>query len=225
MVQPTSTTLALLSCRVCRAGHSGKRSSSRRSRLLLFILFLFIAYLAPAQETQPLPRWSLKTNLLYDACLLPSLEAEYRFHPRWSAAFEATVGWWKNSHTYKYYRIASFVPELRYWLGQAKPRKGHYIGLLAAGGKYDLSDGHDGLQGRGWMTGLSYGYQFPVGRNFSFEAGVAVGYFGTRYDKFVQQDTHSVYVESRNFGYFGPLRLRFAWVWHLPWGMQKGGGR
>ena len=47
-------------------------------------------------ENLPLHRIAIKTNLLYDAILMPSLEVEYRIDDRWSVAVEGSVAWWKK---------------------------------------------------------------------------------------------------------------------------------
>ena len=47
----------------------------------------------------PFPKheaWILKTNLLYDALLSPSVEAEYRFNPHWSAHVDFAIAWWST---------------------------------------------------------------------------------------------------------------------------------
>lgn len=59
--------------------------------------------------------WSIKTNLLYDAVLMPSLEIEYRINKRWSVNLEGTMAWWHNDGRHKYYQLATISPEARYW--------------------------------------------------------------------------------------------------------------
>ena len=52
-------------------------------------------------------RLALKTNLLYDAILMPSLEVEYRFHDRWTVNLEGDMAWWHNDRKHKYYQVAT----------------------------------------------------------------------------------------------------------------------
>ena len=66
-------------------------------------------------EDLPLHRMAIKTNLLYDAILMPSLEVECRIDDRWSVAVEGSVAWWKKDPQHKYYQIATIIPEGRYW--------------------------------------------------------------------------------------------------------------
>jgi hypothetical protein len=105
---------------------------------------------------------ALKTNLLYDAALSPSIEAEYRFAPHWSVNAEYSVAWWSNKPKHQYYQQMQLSPEIRFWFYQDKLWKGHYLGALAGAGYYDRENGADGYKGEFIMTGLSYGYMFPM---------------------------------------------------------------
>lgn len=119
--------------------------------------------------------WYIKSNLLYDVLLMPSLEVEYRFNERWSAAIEGNMAWWRNGGKHKCYQLATIVPEVRWWFLPQDARKGHYVGLFGGAGWYDLENGGRGYRGEGGLIGLSYGYLFPVGRYFAFEAGIGLG--------------------------------------------------
>ena len=175
-----------------------------------------------ANETAP---WSIKSNLLYDVALMPSLEVEYRFSEHWSAAVEGNMAWWTNDSKHRYYQLATIIPEARWWFRPQGERKGHYLGLFGGGGWYDLEDGDKGYRGEGGMVGLSYGYQFPVGRHCAFEAGIGVGFMTTKYDEYLPIDGHYVYQQTNRFNYFGPLKLKFAFVWNIGRGAEKGGNR
>lgn len=52
-------------------------------------------------------RLAVKTNLLYDAILMPSLEVEYRISDRWTVNLEGDMAWWKNDGKHKYYQVAT----------------------------------------------------------------------------------------------------------------------
>ena len=185
----------------------------------------------PQPEVTPITReyvftpWSVSTNLLYDAVLMPSLEVEYRFNEQWSAAIEGNMAWWHNEGDHKYYQLATIIPELRYWFKPQGDRRGHYVGLFGGGGWYDLENGGRGYKGEGGMVGLSYGYRFPVGRYFAFEAGVGVGFMTTEYEEYLPIDGHYVYQQTSRTNYFGPLKLKFSWVWRIGQWMEKGGNK
>lgn len=182
---------------------------------------------APAAETLPAShtpwhRLAIKTNLLYDAILMPSLEVEYRFNDRWTVNAEGDVAWWHNDPKHKYYQVMILSGEGRYWFKHYnnRPWHGFYVGAFGGGGKYDLENGNRGYKGTGYMAGISAGFMFPVSRNISFEAGLGVGYLTTKYEEYLPFEGHYVYQQTSRTGYFGPLKLKFALVWRL-WDINK----
>ena len=178
----------------------------------------------PVREYRFTP-WYLKSNLVYDAVLMPSLEVAYRFNDRWSAGVEGNMAWWHNNGKHKYYQLATIVPEARYWFKPQGNRRGHYVGLFVGGGWYDLENGERGYKGEGVMAGLSYGYMFPLGKYFAFEAGIGVGFLHTWYEEYLPIDACYVYQQSSRLNYFGPLKLKFALVWNIGRWTEKGGKR
>lgn len=180
-----------------------------------------------AGDTLVQPPWhrlTIKTNLLYDAILMPSLEVEYRIDDRWSVAVEGSVAWWKRDSRHKYYQIATILPEGRYWFGTKKPWHGHYVGVFAGGSWYDLENGARGYKGEFFATGVSYGYMFPIGRSLSIEAGLGVGFLHTTYEEYLPIDGHYVYQQTSRTNWFGPVKVKLALVWRL-WNDKKGGRR
>lgn len=185
--------------------------------------------LAAAQATPELvyvsTPWYIKSNLIYDVLLMPSLEIEYRFNDHWSAAVEGNMAWWHNDGKHKYYQLATIIPEARYWFKPQGSRRGHYVGLFGGGGWYDLENGNTGYRGTGGMVGASYGYMFPIGKHFAFEAGIGVGFMTTKYEEYLPVDGHYVYQQTNRTNYVGPLKLKFAFVWNIGRWTEKGGNK
>lgn len=176
---------------------------------------------ADVVNTEPFHRLAVKTNLLYDFLLMPSLEVEYRIDDRWSVSLEGDVAWWKRRSRHKYYQLAVISPEVRYWFKNRKPWHGHYMGAFAGGGWYDLENGKRGYQGEGIMMGLSYGYMWPVTRGLSFEVGIGVGYLRTKYEEYLPEaGGHYLYQQTSKTSYVGPLKLKFALAWRI-WNLSK----
>jgi len=173
---------------------------------------------------EPWHRLAIKTNLLYDAILMPSLEVEYRFNDHWTINAEADVAWWHNDPKHKYYQVMMLSPECRFWFKHYnnRPWHGFYVGAFGGGGKYDLENGNRGYKGTGYFAGISCGFMFPVSRNISFEAGLGVGYLNTRYEEYIPFEGHYVYQQTSRTQYFGPLKLKFALVWRL-WNLKTTG--
>lgn len=175
------------------------------------------------QDNEPYHLLALKTNLLYDAVLMPSLEVEYLINKRWTVNLEGEIAWWSQKGKHKYYQIATISPEARYWFKTRKPWHGHYAGLFVGGSWYDLENGERGYKGEFFMTGLSYGYMFPVSRNLSFDAGIGLGFLHTSYEEYLPIDGHYIYQRTSRTDYFGPVKLKFALVWRL-WNQNREGG-
>lgn len=178
----------------------------------------------PSGVVEPLHRMALKSNLIYDVVLMPSLEVEYRFNDKWSIMLEGDMAWWKNTHKDKYYQLATISPEGRYWFKTKKTWHGHFVDVFGGFTWYDLENGNRGYKGEAQMAGLTYGYMFPITRVLSFEASVGVGYLHTKYQEYLPIDGHFVYQQTSNMNYFGPLKLKFSLVWRF-WDMNKKGGK
>lgn len=175
---------------------------------------------APEKGYEPLHRLALKTNIIYDLALMPSLEVEYMIDDRWSVNAEGEVAWWRKESKHKYYQIATLSPEIRYWFKTKKRWHGHYVGLFGGGSWYDLENGKRGYKGEFWKAGLSYGYMFPIGRSLSFEAGLGLGFLRTWYEEYLPIDGHYVYQQSSRTNWIGPVKLKFTLVWRL-WDENK----
>ena len=184
----------------------------------------------PVREHIPLYRMALKTNLLADAALMPSLEAEFLINDSWSVSAQGAVAWWSRDAAHKYYQIATIYPEARWWFKTEEPWHGHYLGVFAGGTWYDLENGGRGYKGEGGFIGLSYGYMMPVGKRLALEFGVGAGYLFTEYEEYLpvpyMEGTHYVYQQTSRMHYFGPLKLKVALVWKL-WdaGRRSAGGK
>lgn len=172
---------------------------------------------------EPLHRFALKTNLLYYAILMPSIEAEWRINRDWSVNVEADVAWWSKKSRHKYYQLAVISPEVRRWFKVRKPWHGMYAGAFLGYTWYDLENGRRGHRGEGGAVGLSWGYMWPISRCWSLEAGIGVGYLYTRYKEYRPFDGHYLYERTKSSHYVGPLKAKLAIVWRFDDLNRKGG--
>lgn len=167
----------------------------------------------------------LKSNLLYDAMLAPSLEIEYLINDHWSVGVETSIAWWHNNNKHWYYQIATLIPEVRYRFDARKPGHYHSIGLFGGAGWYDLEYKKTGYQGELWMTGLSYSYTFPINKLLGFEAGAGLGFMSAKYEEYLPVDGHYAYQQTTRTNFFGPLRVKFALLFDFNRWMKKGGNK
>lgn len=171
---------------------------------------------APLHSEKSDSPFALKTNLLGYLVLMPNLEAEWKFSPRWSAALEVQSAWWAKSSPRRVYRLATLIPEVRYWVIDRSRWHGMYVGAFIGGGLYDLSNSKKGHEGEGGMVGVSAGYMWPVSKHLSFDAGIGIGYMYARDKLYTPLDGHYLYQLTKNINYFGPLRLKLSLVWRIP---------
>lgn len=166
-------------------------------------------------DHDPLHRFALKTNLLYDVLLMPNLELQWRINSLWSLSLEANVAWWKNDAKHKYYQILMVSPEVRRFVIPKGEWHGMYVGAFVGGGKFDLENGGTGYRGEGGMVGVSAGYMWPVTRTLSLEAELGLGYLYSRYKEYIPHDGHYLYQRTKDLNYFGPLKVKFALAWRF----------
>ncbi|MDE6286949.1 MAG: DUF3575 domain-containing protein, partial [Muribaculaceae bacterium] len=173
--------------------------------------------IAPVSPSK-LRNFALKTNLLYDAALMPNLELQWQFCRHWSVALEGDVAWWSRPSANKYYRLAVISPEVRYHIAPRGILHGMYAGVFAGGGWYQLSNGKNegkGNHGEGYMAGLSFGYMWPISRCLSLEAGVGAGFMHARNREYLPVGDHKLYLRTKSINYFGPLKLKLSIAWRF----------
>ena len=177
------------------------------------------------------PLFALKTNLLFDLAMVPNIELELPLgrHNRWSLNAEWLFPWWLIDHDKYCLQILSGGLEGRYWLGNRTTRgalAGHFLGLYAGGGKYDLQWKTDGYQGEFYIaSGISYGYSAPIARRLNLEFSIGIGLLRTNYEHYHAIDDYQtlLWQNDGNYTWFGPTKIKISLVWLL--GGRKGGER
>ena len=160
----------------------------------------------------------VKTNMLYDAALIPNIGADICLGKRWSIAGNWMYAWWKNDRKHNYWRTYGGDIEVRYWFGSKNRREqlaGHHIGLYGQMITYDFELGGRGYLGEKWSYagGISYGYSLPVGRRFNIDFTVGVGYLAGEYMEYDPIDGHYVWKSTKNRRWYGPTKAEISLVW------------
>lgn len=168
----------------------------------------------------------LRTNLLYDAVLLPNVGVELGLGRKWTFLAEGTGNWLGQNSKHRYWRMNCASIEARVWtagVASAIMHKGHHWGIYAAAYRYDFEFGGKGQMGDfNYGGGISYGYSAPIGRKLSLDFGLAVGYIGGKYKEYKPIDSHYVWQADKNRNYVGPTKLELSLVWHIE--LTKKGG-
>lgn len=163
---------------------------------------------------------AIRTNLLYDAFLLPTLGVEWRVSPSVGVKLDGSRSWWGDEHG-KVQKIWLVSPEVRWYLLE---NKRFYAGASANFGEYNiykgmvgsLFSGDTGYQGKLWGAGVTVGYQLYLSRSFSLDFNLGLGYTSFEYDSFNVTNETRVYKDkdkSKNF--WGPTQAGISLVWTI----------
>ena len=184
---------------------------------------------------------ALKTNLLFDAALIPNLGAEFYVGRGWSVGGSWMYAWWNSDRKHNYWRTYGGELDIRKYFGRRageKPLTGHHLGLYGQMLTYDFELGGKGYMGgrpggtlwdkMHWGVGLEYGYSLPVGRRLNLDFGIGVGYLGGEYWEYTPQDDHYLWLRTKKRHWFGPTKAEVSLVWLIGRGNsneKKGGKR
>ena len=161
---------------------------------------------------------AIKTNLLYDALLTPTIGVEVGVSPKWTLELNGSLNDWAvNNKTWKQWMVQ---PEARYWLCQRF--SGHFFGVHGIGGQFNFGHlnfgGHNFLgtdlkelkdhRLQGWMAGagVGYGYSWILSKHWNFEAEIGIGWIYTRYDVYRCHGCGKKIEEDKTHNYFGPTK-------------------
>lgn len=178
-------------------------SASVSVSLLTGLLLLLCTPLSAQQ-------FALKTNALYWLTSTPNFTVEAGINRHVSAQVAVGYNAWKfaGKHSLKH---TSFIPEARYWLSRTMER--HYVGVYGQYSSVNLRNAPLFKQNdrayRGHFVGggLSYGYQWALGKRFGIEASVGVGYLYIDYSQYQYTDCCAERMSDHKRSYFGPTRM------------------
>lgn len=195
---------------------------------------------APLTILEPPLYWALKTNLLYDALLVPNIGVELYLGKNWSVDANWMYAWWKNDVNRRW-RVYGGDLGVRYWFGsqvEAKPLTGHHVGVYAQMLTYDFclkEKGYMGGKPRGniwdklhYAFGVEYGYSLPIARRLNLDFSLGLGYMGGTYHEYQVMDDCKVWQATKNRRWWGPTKAEVSLVWLLGktnYNKEKGGTR
>lgn len=195
----------------------------------------------PVVDTKQPAYFAIKTNMLYDALLVPNVGVEFSLGKRWSVAADWMYGWWSRNKSHRYWRVYGGELTVRKYFGAKaaeKPLQGHHIGINAQMLTYDIEFGGKGYMGgkpggtlwdrMNYTVGAEYGYSMPVARRLNIDFSLAAGYMGGRYYEYTPLDGHYVWQATKNRKWIGPTKVEVSLVWLLGHGnyntkTKKGG--
>ena len=184
-------------------------------------------------ESQPPPvasYFALKSNLLYDALLVPNLSLEASIGSGWTLGAGGMFAWWSKDAKHRYWRIYGGGLEIRKYFGtlsKSKPLQGHHLGIYGDFLTYDFEFGAKGYQSKAtYAAGIKYGYSHPIANRLNLDFALGIGYLHSNYKTYVPRDGCYVYQETKKRKWLGPTQAEISLVWLLGKGntnKKKGG--
>lgn len=176
---------------------------------------------------------AVKTNMLYDALLVPNIGVEFYLGKGWTIGANWMYAWWDIDSKHRYWRVYGGDLGIRKYFGrkaEEKPLAGHHLGVYGQMLTYDFEWGSTGYLGDRWSwgAGLEYGYSLPVSRRLNIDFSVGIGYLGGEYKVYDPMDGHYVWRETRQRHWFGPTKAEVSLIWLIGRGntnKNKGGSR
>ncbi|WP_295940333.1 DUF3575 domain-containing protein [uncultured Alistipes sp.] len=181
----------------------------RDKKIILLFIALVSCTLVSGQKV------ALKNNLLMDAMASPNLGIEFKTGKRTTLEIPASLNLWSFSSDKKFKHVA-VQPEFRWW--SCQPFAGHFWGIHAHYASYNVGgigpfttikdNRYDG-----WLAGagFTYGYNWVLGRRWSLEATVGVGYAYMSYDKYGCGKCQPLDKRGTKH-YFGPTKIGLTLV-------------
>ena len=185
----------------------------------------------PEQEPPPVASYfALKSNLLYDALLVPNLSLEVSISGGWTLGAGGMFAWWSKDAKHCYWRIYGGDLEIRKYFGtlsKSKPLQGHHLGIYGDFLTYDFEFGAKGYQSKAtYAAGIKYGYSHPIANRLNLDFALGIGYLHSNYKTYVPKDGCYVYQETKKRKWLGPTQAEISLVWLLGKGntnKKKGG--
>ena len=186
-----------------------------------------------ATKTKRPPVVALRTNLLYDAALIPNIGLEVWLPKNFSLAADWFGSWLYSDKKHIYWQGYGGYLTLRYYFGrQAQETRmtGHHVGIYGSALTYDIEFGGTGYQAAkfGFGGGVEYGYSLDVGHSLCIDFNIGVGYQGGEYKVYQPTDDgsgHYVWQATRLRRWWGPTKAEISLKWLISpvQKKQKGG--
>ena len=185
----------------------------------------------PESQSPPVASYfALKSNLLYDALLVPNLSLEASIGSGWTLGAGGMLAWWSKDAKHRYWRIYGGDLEIRKYFGtlsKSKPLQGHHLGIYGDFLTYDFEFGAKGYQSKAtYAAGIKYGYSHPIANRLNLDFALGIGYLHSNYKTYVPRDGCYVYQETKKRKWLGPTQAEISLVWLLGKGntnKKKGG--
>lgn len=182
-----------------------------RSRSICTLITLIASFGTPFS----LGAQAIKTNILSDFAMMPSIAVELPLGRRLSLDVGYNGAWWENRASAFCVKSHGGQLGIRYWFEDIF--NGHHLGVYGLGHSYDFCFGKKGMQSDDWCWGadMEYGYLLPLGKSIALDFSAGFGILGGNLKEYEPQDSHFVWQSNKRYRWFGPTRASVSLVWTI----------
>lgn len=180
---------------------------------------------APAVHCRGPWRVAVKTNMLYDAAVVPTAGVEVMTPWRWSVGGDWSYIRIRDYARNRHWRIEGGELYARRWLGSgADALTGHHVGVYGQLYTFQiqLNDRHgfmSGIPGQdltgrpSWGAGLEYGYSLALSPALNLDFTIGLGYWHSIIQQYKPEDGHYVWERTHRVNWVGPTKAGISLVW------------
>lgn len=159
--------------------------------------------------------WTLSTNLIYDALLIPSVAASLMVSPDICLGISWMYGWKERRASRPFYAYGGDI-HARYYLSRSPHLfSGQHIGLKLQMMRYNHFSDNRGYVADKWTSGggFEYGYSFRLAKRLRIDTSITIGYLSGKYRKYERNDGCDVWQYTRRVNWFGPTSAEISLAW------------
>lgn len=161
---------------------------------------------------------AVKTNLLYDAVMVPNLGAELNLFDNYTIYADLMFADWDLPQKHFYWNLFGAQFGARKYFGQQAADRsfsGHHAGIYGQALAYDLQAGNIGQQtpNINMSFGAEYGYSFPLTLNLNLDLEIGIGLLTGRYYEYIVEEDHYTWRGTIQRAWIGPTKASVSLVW------------
>ena len=179
-----------------------------------------LAELQPKEDAPDYNGIALRTNLLYDAALIPTIGAEFDLGKLWSVGFDYNGTWFYSPSRHRYWQTIGGYLMLRKYLkadDEGRPFMGHHVGVYGQLLTFDIEFGDRGWQGAypNWGGGVEYGYSAYLSERLNIDFSIGVGYLRLKYKDYDPDGDSFKWRSTHRRNWWGPTKAEISLKWLL----------
>lgn len=170
------------------------------------------------KSTDNYSRVALRTNLLYDAVLIPNLGVQVNTIKNWAIYADIMYAGWDIPTKHYYWDLYGAQIGIKKHFGEKSRERvfsGHHYGIYCQALAYDLELGYIGQQTPSLNigVGVDYGYSFPITRTLNLCLEIGIGYIGGKYHEYIIEEDHYTWRGTIDRNWFGPTKASVSLLW------------